>query len=1238
MTSKCRLALTGIVVIVAALSGPAGAVQPRAERSTQALPDFDIRTGRASAAPTPGAVDELRRAPQGPRERRVRLHPYTGALRVLEAPGVSVGRGRSAAAIRAALGAMENRLGLDRDDLHSLELVRDYTSGSTGLRHLVFAQYFDGIPVFDAAVAIHADNSGDVVRIASSAARGQGRRPDFITSAAEAAAIAANNVRPDEAFAPAMVAGPEGPSARSRFAKGPFLRDLDAALTWFVMDGSVRLAWHVEVEPDGIPQLYDVLVDAETGEVLLRRNRVRYTSGLGRVIQSNDTAALDPRRPDQMPSSASSCPPPFNYELRSLTGPFRDPATVLSDTGRLEGNNTQVLRGNTSTPSGPGTFDGSQWTFDYAFNSAESAETTLFFALNFAHDFFYDLGFDEAAGNFQTDNFGRGGAGGDPVTGVARAFGRNNATFLPQPEGTSPTISMFLWSGTGCWAQDVDGDGSPDLDGDYDLDIVLHEFHHGVSHRLSPSFTGNEADAIGEGGSDFFAYSVAGNTILGEYALPGGIRRINAKTYADWFCFFGFLCEPHANGEIFANVLWDVRERFRVDNVRGSDQGAINESHQLYVDALKLSPPSPTMLDMRDAMLQADRLRNPGTPSANYCRLWESFAARGMGQHATDTADNGLNQVGADFTVPFGCNAPPTPPTVTVSVTTATATEAGTVPGVFTIDRGSETTAAVIVSYSLTGTAGNGVDYAAVQTTATIPAGASSVEVVITPIDDTTVESNESVVLTLSPASGYVVGAPSSGTVTIVSDDTAPDLVVSALSVPVASGAGEVIEITETTKNQGAGASAASVTSFYLSTNASLDAADMLIGTRSIPELDTGATSSATTSFTLPSSAPSGLRYVIAKADAPAAVSESQEGNNTRFDSIRIGPDLVVSTLTAPGTAGAGSVISVSDTTKNQGGGSAAASLTRFYLSDNWSLGATDEPLQARSIPALEIGSASVGSTMVTIPADTPNGSYYLIASADDPENIPESNESNNTRYVVIRIGADLQVPTVSAPSRAGTGTTIAVTDTTMNAGAGAAEASVTAFYLSSNFSFDAGDLRLSQTRAVGPLAAGASSMGTTNVGVPDVAPGLWYLIARADDMDTVVETTETNNVRSRSMHIGPDLDVTALTVPSTAAAGSAISVTDSVKNVGVGTAGPSATRFYLSTNLLLDANDLLLSGERAVPALAGGATSTGTCSVTLPAGLTGTYYLIAVADGGNAVPEAIETNNGLARSITINP
>ncbi len=64
----------------------------------------------------------------------------------------------------------------------------------------------------------------------------------------------------------------------------------------------------------------------------------------------------------------------------------------------------------TQTEGALGTFDGSRWLFDFPFNSAGSAETALFFALNFAHDFFYDLGFDEAAGNFQVSNFGRGGA------------------------------------------------------------------------------------------------------------------------------------------------------------------------------------------------------------------------------------------------------------------------------------------------------------------------------------------------------------------------------------------------------------------------------------------------------------------------------------------------------------------------------------------------------------------------------------------------------------------------------------------------------------------------------------------------------------------------------------------------------------------------------------------------------------------------------------------------------------
>jgi subtilase family serine protease len=1107
---------------------------------------------------------------------------------------------------------------------------------------VTFAQSFDGIPVFGGIVTMHIGPDGEVVRVTSSAARGTDRRVTAGLPADQAAMLAAADVSPEVPFVPARVAGPAGSSA-IKFARGRFRSDVSASLVWFPIDGGLRLAWHVEVEPDGEAQYYDLLIDAQTGELLLRRNRVLDGQGSGRVIQSAATQALDPRRPDQAPDGAGGCPPPTNHELRDLTAPFRDPGTVLFDTGFLSGNNAHVFRRNVDTEGALGMFDGTRWVFDFPFNSAQSAETALFFGLNFAHDFFYDLGFDEASGNFQVDNFGRGGVGGDPIKGLARAPGRNNATFQPQPEGTSPIISMFLFDGMGCWSQDVDADGVQDIDGDYDADVLLHEFHHGVSHRLNTNFHGNEADAIGEGGSDFFAYSINGDTTLAEYSLPGGIRAVNGKTYADWFCIFGLFCEPHDNGEIWVNALWDVRERFRTDLVRGSESAAINESHQLYIDGLKLSPPLPTMLDMRDAMLEADELRNPGSPqSANYCRLWESFAARGMGVNATDTSDNGFNQVGADFSVPpgSGCNAPPAPPMVSVSVAAASATEVGPAAGVFTLSRAAAEESSLTVSFTLTGTAINGTDYQPAATTATIPPGATSVDVPITPIDDTIVEVNESVVMTLKSDPSYSIGAPSTGVITIVSDDVAPDLTVPSLTVPQIGGAGLTISVTDTTRNQGTGTSEVTTTSFYLSANALLDAADRLIGTREVPSLTTGTNSVQSTTLTIPSDVATGSYTLIAKADGPGAFVETNENNNTRGAIIKIGPDLVVSALTAPGSTGAGLTISVSDTTKNQGGGPSDGSSTRFYLSVNSAIDATDRSLEARTVGPLAPGATSAGVTNVTIPTDMVAGTYYLIARADDTAGVVESADTNNTRYALVRVGADLQVTGLTGPGRAASGAQISVTDTTKNVGGGAADGSTTAFFLSTNLSLDASDQRLTTTtpRTVGPLNPGVGSTATTTVMLPAVAAGTWYLLANADDGHAVPETLETNNVRYTTIYIGPDLTVSLFTGPATATAGGTVTVTETVKNLGAETAAPSTTRYYLSVNAALDASDTPLEATRDVPSLIPNTVSTGSTTLTLPAGVSGKYYLLAVADGNAVIVESSEVNNVGAKVISINP
>jgi hypothetical protein len=112
-------------------------------------------------------------------------------------------------------------------------------------------------------------------------------------------------------------------------------------------------------------------------------------------------------------------------------------------------------------------------------------------------------------------------------------------------------------------------------------------------------------------------------------------------------------------------------------------------------------------------------------------------------------------------------------PTVTVAATTATATEAGLVPGAFTVSRTGSTAAALPVAYTVAGTATPGSDYAALAGSVTIPAGATSATITVTPINDTVVEGAETVVLTLVANAAYTVGTPNNATVTILSDDVA---------------------------------------------------------------------------------------------------------------------------------------------------------------------------------------------------------------------------------------------------------------------------------------------------------------------------------------------------------------------------------------------------------------------------------------------------------------------------------
>ncbi|MFT3707319.1 MAG: myxosortase-dependent M36 family metallopeptidase [Archangium sp.] len=97
--------------------------------------------------------------------------------------------------------------------------------------------------------------------------------------------------------------------------------------------------------------------------------------------------------------------------------------------------------------------------FDYTYNftqqpqmagaQQQAAIVQLFFNNNFFHDWYYDDGFNEAAGNGQTNNLGRGGVGNDPVLSEAQDYsGTDNANMSTPSDGASPRMQMYLFNGS----------------------------------------------------------------------------------------------------------------------------------------------------------------------------------------------------------------------------------------------------------------------------------------------------------------------------------------------------------------------------------------------------------------------------------------------------------------------------------------------------------------------------------------------------------------------------------------------------------------------------------------------------------------------------------------------------------------------------------------------------------------------------------------------------------------------
>jgi extracellular elastinolytic metalloproteinase len=311
-------------------------------------------------------------------------------------------------------------------------------------------------------------------------------------------------------------------------------------------------------------------------------------------------------------------------------------------------------------------------------SNKNAAIVNNFYVSNMMHDISYQYGFDEAAGNFQDDNYGRGGRGGDRVIINNQANGSNNANFATPPDGQIPTMNMYLWTFN-----------TPRRDGSLDNSVPIHEYGHGISNRLTggPAASGclsnSESGGMGEGWSDAFAFILTQDstkTRQDDYALgayvynnPKGIRSYKYSTSMSinpyTFNSVNSLSGVHSIGTVWATMLyelyWNLIDAYGFSSnlMDTSEDKGNTRMMQLLLGGMKVQPCNPTFTNARDAIISADRTYYGGS---NRCLIWQSFAKRGLG---VDAVQNGRKN---GFKVPDDCSKP-TPTTTTVVITSTPA-------------------------------------------------------------------------------------------------------------------------------------------------------------------------------------------------------------------------------------------------------------------------------------------------------------------------------------------------------------------------------------------------------------------------------------------------------------------------------------------------------------------------------------------------------------------------------------
>jgi len=296
----------------------------------------------------------------------------------------------------------------------------------------------------------------------------------------------------------------------------------------------------------------------------------------------------------------------------------------------------------------------------------DAAITNAFYWINVLHDVLYAAGFDEAAGNFQESNYGRGGLGGDAIEVELRRPGFNNAFWDVLPDGQPTRFRLLVFNLT-----------NPDRDSALSAHLLAFLYGEAMAQRLvgGPAtvscLNADESEAMAYGWGDWLALVVtasAGDTgpdprglapyLMGQPADGAGVRLTPYSTnmavdFATYDDIRGGTQQKA--GWVWATMLWDLywnlvdAHGFSSDLYADPSAGGNVLALHLVVDAMKRLPCNPGFVDGRTALLEADAALTGGV---NCDGIWDAFAGRGLGFSASQGSPASLNDGIEAYDVP----------------------------------------------------------------------------------------------------------------------------------------------------------------------------------------------------------------------------------------------------------------------------------------------------------------------------------------------------------------------------------------------------------------------------------------------------------------------------------------------------------------------------------------------------------------------------------------------------------